>query len=87
MDFGYVASLKNLKNKSFGASEVTPKDRSRLIAYLCFKKINHDFTTKSYTSSPYPVKDRARHHRCEQRHQDHHGENFGAEDAHIVSDV
>ena len=29
---------KNLKNKSFVAYDVTPKDLSKLIAYLCFNK-------------------------------------------------
>ena len=34
MASGHVDSLKNIKNKSFGASEVTPKDRLNLIPYL-----------------------------------------------------
>jgi hypothetical protein len=47
MAFGYVDALKNIKNKSFGASEVTTKDPSIGIAYLCSHRLKNDTPVKN----------------------------------------
>ena len=38
---------KNLKNKSFVAYEVTPKDHLKLMAYLCSHRLKNDIPVKN----------------------------------------